>query len=92
MSRAKELRLRGEREARVKAAIQPLGDPTATGMALWFDYDVAGEIQARTPEQRAWDRGVFAAAEYVRRATGDEALSIRIFKAMSTPIESKVTT
>lgn len=52
------------------------------GMEVWFRDGVrhrkTDKRDGRTPEEQIFDSGIFAASEFVRRMTGDEALSLAI--------------
>ncbi len=58
-------------------------------MAQWRKFGSATSVRARTKSQQAYDSGVFAAAEFARRVTGDERLAVVILE-MSTPIVAAV--
>lgn len=45
------------------------------GMRPWQEFGSAVSAQARTAQQRAFDSGVLAASEFIRRITGDESLA-----------------
>ena len=57
------------------------------GMGPWRRrYGGAISSRKRTNGQRAFDSGVLAASEFVRRITGDETLALQIH-AMLTPTD-----
>lgn len=55
-------------------------------MVPWRDYGDAKTMRSRTNDQRAYDSGILAASEFIRRITGDESLSGAVHMLL-TPIE-----
>ena len=54
------------------------------GMKVWRKFGESETVHGRSPEQRAFDSGVFAASELCRRLTKDEDLSGALHQ-MTTP-------
>lgn len=55
------------------------------GMSYWFKDRQAASAKERTPEQRAWDSAIMAAAEYLRRRLNyEEKLSLELCELAST--------
>ena len=63
---------------------------TRAGMDVWMKDIGTAEVRERSPEQRAWDSGVSACAEFVRRVTGNEQLALDCFlKAVPAPSDTQ---
>lgn len=62
-------------------------------MRLWLRYgptlEKPGPRDKRTDAERAWDAAIFAAAEYVRRLTGDEGLALTVHDLLTPKIRSE---
>jgi hypothetical protein len=59
---------------------------TIAGMASWWAPYRAKHIKARSPGIVAWDSGVLAASELVRRITDDEELALAVHSLLSTKL------
>lgn len=59
------------------------------GMEPWLcKRGVSKTVRARTRKQETWDSAIMAAAEYIRRRTGDEYLALAMLD-LQTPIHQE---
>lgn len=56
------------------------------GMKAWRKYGEATTLRGRNKEQKAFDSGVLACSEFIRRFTGDESLALQCH-ALLTPTD-----
>ena len=55
-------------------------------MKPWWETRQTKNVRGRTPNQCGWDSGILAAAEYVRRRTGNEELAGEIHALLTTKL------
>ena len=53
-------------------------------MQCWFEGIACSDHKSRTDKQEGWDKGILAAAEYVRRRLDyDEKISLELCKLLT---------